>query len=84
MSWETLTKEEKKAKIQSALSEHVLPMLQQDGGGIELVDFHDTIVTIAYQGACSCCPAALTGTLAFVQRTLQTHLHPSLTVVPKL
>ena len=44
-----------KEKIQAAL-EKVRPMLQADGGDVELVDVQDGIVTVRLQGACGGCP----------------------------
>lgn len=44
-----------KEKIEKAL-EKVRPMLQADGGDVELVDVQDGIVTVRLQGACGGCP----------------------------
>jgi len=44
-----------KAKIQAAI-EKIRPMLQGDGGDVELVDVVDGVVTVRLQGACSGCP----------------------------
>ena len=44
-----------KEKVQQAL-EKVRPMLQADGGDVELVDVQDGIVTVRLQGACGGCP----------------------------
>ena len=38
--------------------EAIRPMLQADGGDIELVDVVDGIVKVRLQGACSGCPMA--------------------------
>jgi Fe-S cluster biogenesis protein NfuA len=42
-------------KVQEALNK-VRPMLQADGGDVELVDVKDGIVTVRLQGACGGCP----------------------------
>ena len=44
-----------KEKVQEALNK-VRPMLQADGGDVELVDVKDGIVTVRLQGACGGCP----------------------------
>jgi Fe-S cluster biogenesis protein NfuA len=44
-----------KERVQAAIDK-IRPMLQQDGGDVELVDVIDGIVTVRLQGACSGCP----------------------------
>ena len=44
-----------KEKVEAALQK-VRPMLQADGGDVELVDVVDGIVTVRLQGACGGCP----------------------------
>jgi Fe-S cluster biogenesis protein NfuA len=44
-----------KEKVQQAI-EKIRPMLQRDGGDVELVDVQDGIVTVRLRGACSGCP----------------------------
>jgi Fe-S cluster biogenesis protein NfuA len=44
-----------KAKVEAALQK-VRPMLQKDGGDVELVDVQDGIVTVRLRGACGGCP----------------------------
>ncbi len=36
--------------------EKIRPMLQRDGGDVELVDVRDGIVTVRLRGACRGCP----------------------------
>jgi len=36
--------------------EEVRPMLQADGGDVELIDYNDGVVTVRLQGACGSCP----------------------------
>jgi len=43
-----------KEKVQNLLNQ-VRPMLQRDGGDVELVDVVDGVVTVRLQGACSGC-----------------------------
>jgi Fe-S cluster biogenesis protein NfuA len=44
-----------KEKVKAAI-EKIRPMLQADGGDVELVDVQEGIVTVRLQGACAGCP----------------------------
>ncbi len=44
-----------KEKVQTVL-EKIRPMLQADGGDVELVDVKNGVVTVRLQGACAGCP----------------------------
>ncbi len=44
-----------KEKIQEKINK-IRPMLQADGGDVELVDYKDGVVTVRLQGACAGCP----------------------------
>jgi Fe-S cluster biogenesis protein NfuA len=44
-----------KAKVQESINK-IRPMLQADGGDVELVDVEDGIVKVRLQGACVGCP----------------------------
>ena len=44
-----------KQKVQEALDK-IRPMLQADGGDVELVDVEDGVVKVRLQGACAGCP----------------------------
>ena len=46
-----------KERVQEAI-EKIRPMLQRDGGDVELVDVKDGIVTVRLKGACHGCPMA--------------------------
>jgi len=43
------------AKVQKAL-EKIRPMLQADGGDVDLIDVEDGIVKVRLKGACAGCP----------------------------
>ncbi len=57
--------------INEALSEQVYTALEMDGGGMEIMDIEGTDVLIRYYGACGNCPISESGTLVFIQNTLQ-------------
>lgn len=44
-----------KEKVEAALAK-IRPMLQRDGGDIQLIDVTDGIVKVKLQGACGSCP----------------------------
>ena len=44
-------------KVQAVINE-IKPLLQRDGGDIELVDVEDGVVKVRLQGACAGCPGA--------------------------
>ena len=44
-----------KSKVEAALNK-IRPMLQADGGDVELVDVVDGVVKVRLQGACAGCP----------------------------
>jgi len=68
--------------VQKALEPEVLPMLQSHGGGIEIMDIEKWDVIIQYFGACHGCPLASTGTLDFIEQTLQEQIDKRIRVVP--
>ncbi|HPA14701.1 MAG TPA: NifU family protein [Desulfobacterales bacterium] len=44
-----------KEKVQEAINK-IRPMLQRDGGDVELVDVVDGVVKVRLKGACAGCP----------------------------
>ena len=44
-----------KEKVEAAIQK-IRPMLQADGGDVELVDVQESIVTVRLQEACAGCP----------------------------
>jgi len=57
--------------IDEALSERVYMALEMDGGGMEIMDIEGTDILIRYYGACGGCPIGESGTLVFIEQTLQ-------------
>jgi Fe-S cluster biogenesis protein NfuA len=59
-------------KVQAVIEE-IRPMLQADGGDIELVDVEPDqgVVKVKLTGACGCCPMAQMTLQMGVQRKLQ-------------
>ncbi len=46
------------AKIQEVLEKEIRPMLQHDGGDLELIDVDGTHVSVALRGTCTSCPSS--------------------------
>jgi len=46
------------AQIQKIIEEEIRPIIQADGGDIELVDVEDGIVKVRLVGACAHCPSS--------------------------
>ena len=44
-----------KEKVQEAINK-IRPMLQRDGGDVELIEIEDGVVKVRLQGACAGCP----------------------------
>ncbi|MCA9583353.1 MAG: NifU family protein, partial [Myxococcales bacterium] len=45
-------------KVQAVLDAHIRPVIEADGGEIELVDVADKLVILRLLGACGGCPGA--------------------------
>ena len=66
--------------VHSALEEEVYSAMAMHQGGLTIVDIKGLEVHIEYQGACVGCPMAETGTLMFVEHTLQEKVDPRIKV----
>ena len=78
-SLRTMTNIQKIARIQEVVEKEIRPMLQQDGGDVELIDLDGNKVLVALRGLCTSCPsAALTRT--GIETKLQELVHPDLFV----
>jgi NifU-like protein len=75
-----MTNIEKIAKIQEVMDKEIRPLLQQDGGDIELIDVDGNQVMVALRGTCTSCPSSdLTVKLA-IEGKLRELVHPDLVV----
>lgn len=75
-----LTNIQKINLIQDALQREIAPMLQKDGGGIELVDVEGNQVLVRLKGACSACVKSEATLRDFVQNKLRELVTPELEV----
>lgn len=74
-----MTNLQKIAKIQDVMEKEIRPMLQQDGGDVELIDLEGNIVLVALRGICTSCPSAGL-TKAGIETKLKELVHPDLVV----
>jgi Fe-S cluster biogenesis protein NfuA len=74
--------EEQIRQVEEALTMSVFPMLGSHGGGMEIMDIQGFEVSIRYLGACHGCALAGSGTLQFIEQTLQAQVDERIRVVP--
>ncbi|ASM37147.1 MAG: iron-sulfur cluster assembly scaffold protein [Campylobacter sputorum] len=87
MSFEELNTIGKFKAIESVIDDEIRPMLQFDGGNLEILDVKTeddgkTDIYIRYLGACSGCASGTSGTLYAIENVLQENLSPNIRVYP--
>ncbi len=60
-----------KEKVEEVINSKIKPLLQADGGDIELVGVEGDVVKVRLTGACSCCPMAAITLQAGVEKMLR-------------
>ncbi len=68
-------------KVESVMEEYIRPMLQRDGGDVEIVDIKDTLVYCSLKGACVDCVGATQTLKALVEKTLKEMVDERITVI---
>jgi NifU-like protein len=58
-------------KVEAAMDEYIRPMLQKDGGDVQIVDIKDTLVYCRLRGACASCAGAAQTLKLMVEKTLK-------------
>ena len=75
---------QKSKQIQAFFDDEIRPMLQSDGGDIEIIDIIDKEgildLQLKYQGACSGCASSQTGTLYLIEEKVHQELDDSIVV----
>lgn len=74
-----LTNIQKIARIQEVIQKEIRPMLQHDGGDVELIDVEGNSVKLALRGMCTSCPSAGL-TREGIQAKLRELVYPDLVV----
>ena len=68
-------------RINEIIEQFIRPVLQRDGGDLEVLGYEDNVLTIRYQGACGCCPhGGAIGTLNAIQNVLREKYDPNIVV----
>lgn len=68
-------------KIEKAMDAYIRPMLQKDGGDVELVDIKDTLVYCRLGGACAGCQSANNTLKLLVEKTLKDQVDERIRVI---
>ncbi|MBU0717579.1 MAG: iron-sulfur cluster assembly scaffold protein [Planctomycetes bacterium] len=68
-------------KIEQAMDEFIRPMLQKDGGDVEIVDIKDTLVYCRLQGACATCIGASQTLKGLVEQALKNEVDERVKVI---
>jgi Fe-S cluster biogenesis protein NfuA len=60
-----------KERVAKVLAEEVAPLLQLDGGGVEVLDVTDGVVRVRLVGACGGCPGTVYAVLMGLEEELR-------------
>ena len=71
---------QKVMKIQEVLEKEIKPLLERDGGGIELIDIQGDLVKVSLRGRCAMCPTSHLTMRNVVQDKLREFVSPTLDV----
>lgn len=72
---------QKSKMIEKVIDEQVRPVLQRDGGDLEIVDVKDNLVYVQLVGACDGCDSASVTLEMLIATVLQDRLDPSIKVI---
>jgi len=68
-------------KVERVVDEYVRPMLQKDGGDVEIVDIKDLLVYCQLQGACHGCAGATMTLKLMIEKTLKERVDDRIRVI---
>ena len=68
-------------KVEETVDEYIRPMLQNDGGNIEIIDIKEQLIYCRLEGACAGCPGAAMTLKMMVERTLKDTVDQRIRVV---
>ena len=75
-----MTVVQKIMRIQEVLDKEIKPLLQNDGGSMELVDIDGTKVIVRMQGRCASCPVSHLTLKNTVEAKLREFICPEISV----
>ncbi len=58
-------------QVQRVISEEILPLLQMDGGGVEVLGVEEGVVRVRLLGTCSGCPGTVQAVVLGVEDELR-------------
>jgi Fe-S cluster biogenesis protein NfuA len=61
-------------RIQHIVTEEIAPMLQMDGGGIEVISIQDGVVQVRLLGTCAGCPSTVRAIIMGIEEELRRHV----------
>lgn len=73
--------EEQVRRINEALEPEVIPALEMDGGGLEILDIQGNKIFVQFYGACGNCGIASSATGPFIESTLKSQLGQEVEVI---
>jgi NifU-like protein len=71
---------QKVIKVQEVIDKEIKPLLEQDGGSIELFDVAENVIKVKLKGRCATCPSAFVTLEHTVTEKLREFISPELTV----
>ena len=63
-----------KERVSQVLTEEVLPALQMDGGGVEVLDVEGGVVRVRLTGTCGGCPSTIAAVVMGLEDELRRRL----------
>jgi Fe-S cluster biogenesis protein NfuA len=63
-----------KARVEHIIDEQVLPILQMDGGSIEVVVIEGGVARVRLHGTCSGCPSTVMAIIMQIEEHLRKHI----------
>jgi Fe-S cluster biogenesis protein NfuA len=61
-------------RIQRVVDQEILPLLQMDGGRVEVLAVEDGVVRVRMHGTCSGCPASVQAIVMGVEQELRSRI----------
>ncbi len=61
-------------RIAKVMADEVLPILQMDGGGVEVLDVSDGVVQVRLTGTCSGCPSTIQAVIMGIEQELRSRV----------
>jgi Fe-S cluster biogenesis protein NfuA len=61
-------------RVARVVAEEVAPLLQMDGGDIEVLAVEDGVVRVRLHGSCGCCPGSVQAVIMGIEDELRRHI----------